>query len=208
MVGSIHGTVADACVLILKHHDIGPAMKWVDDFVFFRTPLSLPDREFTYNLLDILHITLPLGIPWHPITRKGQDFGNSFAYVGFIWDIEQCTMSVPDDKHECVMRKHDFILDPKNTVFSRHDIASIHSSLQHLTFVYRNGRHALTNVSSFLSHFPNDFTRHHLPKTMRSQLTWWHDVLSHPDILHSLTPLKSVDKDIWIDALTSWGIGL
>src|SRR5882724_8189088 len=84
-VGGIQGMVADACVLILKHHDIGPAMKWVDDFMFFRTPLSLPDHEFTYNLSDILQVTSPCSIPWHPIKRQGQDFGNSFTYVGFIW---------------------------------------------------------------------------------------------------------------------------
>ena len=68
LAGGIQGMVANSCVLILKHHDISPAMKWVDDFVFFRTPLSLPNCKFTYNLSDILHITSPLGIPWHPIT--------------------------------------------------------------------------------------------------------------------------------------------
>ena len=30
--GGIPGTIVDACLMILKHHDTAPVMKWVDDF--------------------------------------------------------------------------------------------------------------------------------------------------------------------------------
>ena len=66
---------------------------------------------------------------------------------------------IPNDKCNWVIHKLDFILNPANTTFSHHNIASIPGSLQHLTFIYREGGHALTSISSFLSHFPNDFAK-------------------------------------------------
>ena len=39
--GGIQGNISDACVLILKHHSIHPTVKWVDDFIFFRSPPML-----------------------------------------------------------------------------------------------------------------------------------------------------------------------
>ena len=57
MASGIQGSLDDACGLILKHQGIGPAVKWVDDFIFFRSPLSLQDTSFPYDLSDILCIT-------------------------------------------------------------------------------------------------------------------------------------------------------
>ena len=36
--GSIQGTLADACIKILKANKIEPVFKWVDDFIIFRSP--------------------------------------------------------------------------------------------------------------------------------------------------------------------------
>ena len=35
----IQGTVADATIFLLKFHKIEPAIKWVDNFIFFRCPI-------------------------------------------------------------------------------------------------------------------------------------------------------------------------
>ena len=90
--GSIQGCVADVTLAILKFHKIEPAVKWVDDFVFFRVPLPaigpLPAKPvFKFNLFTILALTTPLGIPWHPISKNGHDFSTSFSYVDFNWNL-------------------------------------------------------------------------------------------------------------------------
>ena len=36
--GSIQGCITDATLAVLKFHEIEPAVKWVDDFVFFSSP--------------------------------------------------------------------------------------------------------------------------------------------------------------------------
>ena len=99
----IQGTIADPCIHILTLHGIAPVIKWVDDFVFFREPKStsgVNNRPYTfrYSLSDILAITKPLGIPWHDISKKGQDFSTCFDYVGFCWDMAARTVTVPPEK--------------------------------------------------------------------------------------------------------------
>ena len=67
--GGIQRSVADACIELLKHEGIHPVMKWVDNFVFFRSP-TIPTSDpptFAYDLHSIQSFTSPLGIPWHPI---------------------------------------------------------------------------------------------------------------------------------------------
>src|SRR5882672_11862676 len=74
--GGIQGCVADATLDLLKFHKLEPAVKWVDNFIFFRFPLTLTCASpsapsFSFNLSSILTITKPLGISWHPLSRKG-----------------------------------------------------------------------------------------------------------------------------------------
>ena len=84
--GGIQGIIVDACIWILAHHGIHPVVKWVNDFVFFREP-STSDHPspyvFPYNLTDVFSVTKPLGIPWHSISKKGQDFAPHFDYIRF-----------------------------------------------------------------------------------------------------------------------------
>jgi hypothetical protein len=67
--GNIQGTVADAFVDILELKRIGPVPKWVDDFEFFRFPISsslLLDGSvsytYAYDLSTIFEISERLGI--------------------------------------------------------------------------------------------------------------------------------------------------
>ena len=50
------------------------------------------EHNYTYDLSDIDHISDKLGIPWEH--SKDVDFGPSFPFIGFIWDIEAKTVSL------------------------------------------------------------------------------------------------------------------
>ena len=41
-----------------------------------------------------------------------------------------------------------------------------------------------------------------------ADLTWWRSILSGQDISCSLLPCIPLDLDIWVDAATSYGVGL
>ena len=91
-------------------------LKWVDNFIIFYVPIhfeghcsgSLP--IFNFDLGSLFGITGPLCIPWNPIEKKGQYFTSSVKYVGFLWDLKLCRVSLPDKKHVKLLSKiHSFL---------------------------------------------------------------------------------------------------
>jgi hypothetical protein len=91
--GGIQGTIADAVIDILGGFGFKPTIRWVDDIICFREPSGPPSSQpyedvplqqgtphpfsYAYNLLNITERSDPLGIPWHPVDIKGQDFAFS-----------------------------------------------------------------------------------------------------------------------------------
>ena len=91
----IQDNAADTLLDILCHHEILHGFKWVNDIVIFRLPVrsiksTVDNSQFFYNfdLQSVFQITTPLGVPWHPIEGKGQDFSWPVKYVGFLWDLK------------------------------------------------------------------------------------------------------------------------
>ena len=60
-----------------------------------------------------------------------------------------------------------------------------------------------------IASLPNKFVRHYPPKSVISDMKWWLDTLRVPGVARSLTPRMPLkDADIWVDASSSWGIGI
>src|SRR5882724_6636102 len=86
MAGGIQGNVVDTTIALLKFHGVEPTIKWVNDFIFFRSPMvsalaASSPPSFSFDLKTINQITDPLGIPWHPLSKKGHNFHSSFSYL-------------------------------------------------------------------------------------------------------------------------------
>ena len=99
----VQGCVMDATVDVLDAWNIAPVFKWVDDFNFMCEPCGTTSHDdgskdyiYTYDLDDINQLTDKLGIPWHPIDKKGHDFTFLATYIGFDWDLQACTVSLPE----------------------------------------------------------------------------------------------------------------
>ena len=156
----------------------------------------------------ILAITNLLGVPWHPIESKGQDFQSVVSYIGFVWSLEGFSVSLSCKKHTKYLSKVSTLLFIATKKVSHKECLSIHGTLQHITFIYRDGSAFLTPLSSFLSKFCNDFMFLHIPALVLKCLHWWQAILSTPCAAHSLMPRPMVDLDIWVNMLTNWGIGV
>ena len=93
-LGGIQGTVADAAVVVFMFHGMSCHVKWVNNFVFFCSPIQVlinPDGSveclYCINLATILAVSDLLGIRWHPRSHKGQDFTFVVDYFGFTWTL-------------------------------------------------------------------------------------------------------------------------
>jgi hypothetical protein len=213
----LQGEVADATVDIWEHHGVSPAVKWVDDFNVFRFPKTdghfhgISDgveHMYDYDLTSIKSLIAPLGIPWHK--TKGQEFSDTFTYLGFHWDIPSKSVSLPNLKHEKYLCKLSlFISACEHAQVSKAHAESIIGTLSHITFVYRRGRSYMSNLYKWLTSFLNDYIPRWITSSALTDLRWWFTLLSQNHAPRSLAPGDpTCDYNIWVDASMEWGIGL
>jgi len=88
------------------------------------------------------------------------------------------------------------------------EVMSIHSTLQHICFVYRQGCSSLPPFSAFIAKFPNEYALHHVLRTIINSLSWWEIILQNPSNSHSLMPCIIINPKVLVDALTDWGISM
>ena len=205
--GSIQGLSADVAVAILKSKGFKNVLKWLDDFAFICVPAKPLSQctmlLFEYDLDTILDITRLLGIPWHCVKQRP-----GLHTSGFHWYLCSHTVSLPEKKCLKAITKLTAFVAATHAPVLHAACASLHGTLQHITFEYRDSRLYLPCLSKFLSKFPDSFTCHHIPTSVFSNLHWWSTVLMGPSATCFLMPCWRLDPDIWADASTSWGIGL
>lgn len=212
--GGNHGEIADFTIDCWKALGVGPALKWVDDFVVFASPRSGSGTAgdpfaYPYDLSRIKSLLAPLRIPWHP--TKGQEFRTTFDYVGFHWDISSREVSLSQEKRLKFKNRTDlFLASFKTAPASLDDAMTLNGSLSHIAFVYPHARAYLPNLCAFIADFKgNRFSTRHPSHSLLSDLRWWSNLLDNPSWTRSLRPPTVVlDLGIWVDASTSWGIGL
>lgn len=207
--GGVFGRVADAKSAILKSEKLGPAKNWVDDFTFFRFPITLqPTPTFAYSLSDIYALARRLGWPWKE--SKTRPFASEFKYLGFLWDLSSKTVQIPDSKKLRYLVK----LDPwrPDQKFSKKEVESVLGTLVHCSLAVPDGRSRLPSISRFatsFNSFTSPFVRRSPNPSVLHDIDWWRTQLSAGfcgSLLSKPPPTSSVD--FWVDASSSWGIGI
>jgi hypothetical protein len=208
--GGVFGRVADAKSAILASKELGPSKNWVDDFVFFRFPktITLDIPTFSYCLSDIYSLAAILGWPWKE--SKTRPFSREFKYLGFVWDLANKTVQIPEEKKLRYLAKLEpWVLGRK---FSRKDAESILGTLVHCSLAIPDGRSRLPSISRFTASFNHLISpyAHRIPNAgVFSDISWWRDQLSLPFCGSTLSRPPTVSPaEFWVDASSSWGIGV
>jgi hypothetical protein len=137
------GMISNAAVDIWEAQGVYPIMKYEDDLCVFRFPTTggPPSNEpysFAYDRISALSLVKDLNIPWHP--EKGQDFDETFKYIGFLWNITARTVSLPEEKRlKFLDRTRNFISAFQAQRCVVRDVMKIHGSLCHIAYVYPEG---------------------------------------------------------------------
>jgi hypothetical protein len=204
----VWGRLADAMCEIYKFKSVEELIKWVDDFVFFRFPRECsPPYTYTYDTTIIWETAAYLGWPWAP--EKHTPFAASFTYIGFLWDLDNKTVCLPDAKRT----KYLLRLSPWSTgsLATKLDAEKLTGTLNHCTLVIPSGRAYLSSLYKFIASFTprsHPRTKHTVPETLANDLSWWRAQLSLPWCgLHIKEPPPPLHNEIHVDASTSWGIG-
>lgn len=150
-------------------------------------------------------------IPWHP-EKTGSQFLSSSTYIGFFWDLALRRVSLPDKKRQKYLARVFALLSGASNSqrFCLRDIQVIHGTLVHVSFVFPEGSSHLPVISNFMTNFSgNKFVPHRLSDAVIKSLRWWERCLLNPSAYRQLHPIRPlVDYGIFVDASTSWGIGI
>jgi len=207
--------IANALVDIWRAEGVKPLLKYEDDLDIFRYPV--PDGQFvdgdfrySYDRESMLSIVSSLNVPWHP--EKGDPYFTSLTiFIGLLWDLVEKRVSLPEHKRlKFLARVQTFVGSFEGHRCQLRDVEKIHGSLCYIAFVYTAGRSRLPSLSNFAASFKGDeFGRRYPPKSVITDLKWWLDTLIPTNTYRQLTPRGPlIDKRIFVDASTSWGIGI
>jgi hypothetical protein len=207
----IFGRVADALVRIFLHRGIEAVIKWVDDFIFLRYPrrrLSKDTYKFSYSAELIWNIADELGWPWAP--AKFVDFATSFNYIGFLWDLDAKVVELPEAKKIKYLERLSTW-----TYRSAHNLKeteTIIGTLNHVCLVVPEGRSRLVSLHRFRGSFkanqPSE-VKHRLSISTAEDIGWWRTRLQDKFLgVKILRPPEPLPNEVYVDASTSWGIGL
>ena len=211
------GMIGNAIVDIWISEGVAPLLKYEDDLNCFRFPVHdgpFLDNglRYAYDRASMLSRISSLNVPWHP--DKGDlVFSSTTTFLGLLWDLENHHVSLPEHKRLKFFNRVLIFITTFNRTPNRcllKDVEKIHGSLCYIAFVHPEGRSRLPSLSNFAASFHADeFTRRFPPPSVITDLKWWLDTLSTPGVFRQLIPRgPPLDIGIFVDASTSWGIGI
>lgn len=197
--GQVGGAIARIWTLRLGGN--GLVLRYEDDFSALRFPTC------TLSHGEIFELVRDLGAPWHE-GKCGTSFEGTFRSIGFVWNVQERLVWSPADKLVKYTSRVQRALSA--AMVSLHELQQIHGTLIHIHFVQRDGSSRLPGISNAFRFFHDEFERRHLSTSAREALEWWSIRLSSPTtVSRPLRPLQPArDFDLFVDASTSWGIGI
>lgn len=92
--------------------------------------------HFTYNIVDINEISYELGIPWE--ASKDQPFATSTIYIGFVWNLAQCMITLSSNKTEKYINEINIWLE-RWTYMLKH-VQELYEKLLHAASILPQGQ--------------------------------------------------------------------
>ena len=162
------------------------------------------DSDYSYGDDDINWLSSCLRIRWE--NSKMIPWGAQAPYLGFIWDLKNYTVSVPEKKKQKYLAAiEEWELRPVHMLL---EVQKLHGKLLHTTLVVLEGRAYLTNLETMLASFSCPFIPHTPPQDTRCDLEWWKQLLRSPTMRATPKPTPIVDRGAYSDASSGVGIAI
>lgn len=207
----IFGRLADAASTIFLHRGVDEVSNWADDFNFWRFP-KIPslDGPWTYNYDEQLPIRVATEIGWPWSAKKSKPFSQIWEFIGFRWDLVEKSVTLPETKKIKFLSKLSTCVAGNS--LTRREVDSIIGSLNHIAPIIATSRTHLPSLYRFAARFrPTDstFRKISVPTEVIDDVQWWTQQLSLPFCgIYIEVPPTPYTIQIYVDASTSWGIGL
>jgi hypothetical protein len=195
----LFGAMADVIVDLARKNQLGRFIKWVDDFLGCR----LPGETWTED--DFTRLSEDFGVPWK--TAKTRKFATVQRYLGFWWDLEGKSVSLPVEKLTAIRNQIQSWLEPQST-FTMKETLQIHGRLIHISCIYPLIRPFIRSLITFAYSFESTRAKLHVPNATNADLSW---VIYILDLMPAHMPLsrtEPADFGWWGDASSSFGVAV
>ena len=195
----VFGSIADMLIAIYKEAGLTAILKWVDDFFVIRRPSQIwTEQEF-------MDLTGYCGVPWS--IKKMRPLAPIQRYIGFDWNLDSRTVSLPAEKLSKTLSLLNTWLAP-NQSFSPRDAASLHGKLVHVSCIFPLIRPFLHGIAHFALSFRSPLTKLAAPPPLQADLSWVHFLIKSLPNEMPLASSQPIDLQWWGDASTSFGVGV
>ncbi|KAE8267787.1 hypothetical protein A4X09_0g4544 [Tilletia walkeri] len=197
----VWGSVADLVKIVLQRIFPEPrVVNWVDEFIL------LKPEESNITLDQVHAATKDLEFPWHPTKRS--EFDTTVKFLGFIWNLESQTVMLPDQKRLqfAALAKRFTTSEPRLLK----EVRELSGSLQHEAMMARDMAPFTSEMIAFLSAWnkKSAFQKLRVPPQVQDEAKHWGKTLGHELIRSIATPGQTFPQELYVDASTTWGIGI
>jgi hypothetical protein len=170
------------------------------------SPRSSLDAQFNYCMADVDSLSNELGIPWEH--TKDVPFASAFPFIGFFWNLESRTVSIPNDKKAKYLAA--IATWRACRTHTLEEAQSLHGKLMHACYVAPMGKAYLTSLEAFLGVFHDrPFLPRSPPKHTSADLDWWVSLFQQRCIERPIPgPLVVTDHAAYSDASSATGVGI
>lgn len=194
--------------------DIGRFEEYDDDCtkpIKDHVPINLTRRnqhdiQFLYSFEDIDALSEELGIPWEK--DKDVPFAPVATFIGFEWNIEERTVSLPLAKR----KKYLLAIEEweRADTHTLDEAQKLHGKLIHATLIQPHGRPYLINLEAFLGIFRDSPFKPRTPsKALHHDLQWWRVALTADVVQRPIPgPITAIDIAAYSDASSGVGVAI
>ncbi|KNE94664.1 hypothetical protein PSTG_12026 [Puccinia striiformis f. sp. tritici PST-78] len=194
------GQPADAWKkIMINKFDVITIFRWVDNNLFIKKASS------TLTMEEVVERSNQLGVRTN--NQKFSPFRVEQKYVGFIWNGEEKTVRLPDEKLEKrIGQIEEFLLAGAKFKYDQAEVLA--GRLNHVTYIVPRLRCYLNSIYRWLSEWVDRFTTRAIPQDVEEDLVTWRETLI------SFEPMRLIANgdptDIgWVgNASTGYGIGV
>lgn len=173
--------------------------RWVDDNMILRRP------GHSAFLSDVTCISNSLGVETNPV--KNHEFHFEQRYVGFIWNMKEHTVRLPEEKLKERKKLVEDLLE-QDSSWAYHQVESAIGKMVHTAYLVPHMRAYMCSLYRWLKDWSNKAATRKTPENVKSDLKEWEQCLSTFNARPLIPSPKAVDVD-WVgDASSSFGIGI
>ena len=131
-------------------------------------------------------------------------------YIGFLWDLSAKVVELPEKKKIKYLER----ISPwtHKSMHTMMETEIIIGTLNHICLVVPDGRSHLVPLYKFRGGFKNTLVqevKHKLTSAAADDISWWRERLERNFVgTKIMRPPKPLDCKVFVDASSSWGIGL